>query len=179
MRPKPRVLVAGALAVVALGACGSSSNKSSSTTEAPKEAATTTTVEAEVTTTTAAKATGTVVVAVGTTSLGDALVDKDGLTLYQFENDKDGTIACTAACTKVWPPVVATDPPVAGPGISDDAKFTTVTRDDGTKQLAVNGHPLYRFAADTAPGDIGGQKIGNVWYVTGIKGEKLGETDDS
>ncbi len=44
-------------------------------------------------------------------------------------------------------------------------KFSLVTRDDGTKQVAYNGSPLYRYTPDKAPGDTNGQGVGNVWFV--------------
>ncbi|MEO8540687.1 MAG: hypothetical protein ABI577_13190, partial [bacterium] len=43
--------------------------------------------------------------------------------------------------------------------------FSLITRDDGAKQIAYNGKPLYRYGPDKAPGDANGQGIGNVWFV--------------
>ena len=56
----------------------------------------------------------------------------------------------------------------------DAAKFTTIARDDGTKQVAFFGHPLYFFAGDKAAGDTTGQGVGGKWYVVGADGAMIG-----
>ncbi|MER7248859.1 hypothetical protein [Kribbella sp. NPDC000426] len=50
---------------------------------------------------------------------------------------------------------------------------STVTRSDGTKQLAINGLPLYLFAGDSAAGEAKGQAVGGVWWVVGADGKKI------
>ena len=70
-----------------------------------------------------------------------------------------------------WPAVVATGDAVAGPGL-DASKLTVVPQPDGTKQVAYNGHLLYTFISDTAPGDAKGQDLGGAWYVVTPAGDK-------
>jgi predicted lipoprotein with Yx(FWY)xxD motif len=106
------------------------------------------------------------------TSLGVILVDGDGRTTYEFANDTNGTSACTGACAANWPPVAAPSPlPTSLPGVT--GQLGVITRQDGTSQLTVAGHPLYTFAGDTAPGQTNGQgKVldGGLWTVASAAG---------
>jgi predicted lipoprotein with Yx(FWY)xxD motif len=49
----------------------------------------------------------------------------------------------------------------------------TITRDDGTKQVTLNGHPLYTYSGDSAAGDVAGQGVGGGWWVVGPDGAKM------
>jgi predicted lipoprotein with Yx(FWY)xxD motif len=158
-----RFVAVAALAALALAACSSSSKPAASS-----STNTTTTVSE---TTTAAPATGPTTVKLANTELGDILVDSKGMTLYLDENDKPGKPACTTACLGAWPPLVAPASPTFGAGL-DASKFTTVTAADGTKQLAVDGWPLYYFANDKKPGDVTGQDSGG-FYVVGKDYKKI------
>jgi predicted lipoprotein with Yx(FWY)xxD motif len=82
------------------------------------------------------------------TSKGKALVDAKGLTLYTFDRDATGKSNCNGACATNWPPLVA------GADAKASGDWTIVTRDDGGKQWAYKGKPLYEFAKDTKPGDV-------------------------
>jgi predicted lipoprotein with Yx(FWY)xxD motif len=62
--------------------------------------------------------------------------------------------------------------PTVGTGL-DASDFTTITRDDGTKQIAFYGQPLYYFAADAAAGDVKGQGLNEKWYVIGADGKAI------
>lgn len=112
-------------------------------------------------------------VAVGTLSLGDVLVDANGLTLYGFTPDTGGVPTCYGDCAAAWPPVLvdAGAAPAAGAGL-DAALLGTVPRDD-TDQLQVvfAGWPLYSFAGDQAAGDANGQGLNDVWFVVAADGE--------
>jgi predicted lipoprotein with Yx(FWY)xxD motif len=95
------------------------------------------------------------------------------LTVYLFEADKGGKSSCSGQCAKFWPPVIGT--PKAGPGAMP-ADLGTITRSDGTKQLAYNGHPLYTFANDKDGGDSYGQgqhAFGADWYALSPSGSKV------
>src|SRR5438067_1037058 len=97
------------------------------------------------TTTAGAAATGSATVTTAQTSLGKILVDSKGMTLYVWDNDKTmGTSSCTGACATAWPPLMATASPTYGAGLTA-AMFSTITRSDGTKQIAVNGKQLYHW----------------------------------
>jgi predicted lipoprotein with Yx(FWY)xxD motif len=86
-----------------------------------------------------------------------------GFTLYSFAPDTATTSKCTGACAQIWPPVDA--PATAGQGVT--GQLGTITRSDGSKQATYNGHPLYTYTADTAPGQANGNGInvnGGVWH---------------
>ena len=52
-----------------------------------------------------------------------------------------------------------------GGAVKGSGRFSVVTRDDGTKQWAIEGKPLYFFAADQKAGDVNGDGQGGVWHV--------------
>jgi predicted lipoprotein with Yx(FWY)xxD motif len=101
-------------------------------------------------------------------SLGEVLVDGEGLTLYGFTNDGEGMPTCNDACADAWPPLL-----LEGETLPDPAVFSVVTRDDGTFQLKAGKWPLYRFAGDAAPGDANGQGSGGVWFATAPDGSLI------
>jgi predicted lipoprotein with Yx(FWY)xxD motif len=106
--------------------------------------------------------------------LGQILVDSNGRTLYLFEADKS-TSSCYDACAAVWPPLAATGPLVAGPGVNQSLLATT-TRKDGSMEVVYNGHPLYYFVSDKQAGDTTGQGLssfGADWYVLSAAGTKI------
>jgi len=117
------------------------------------------------TSTTAASAGATVSVQTSD-DLGDYLVGPNGHTLYLFEKDTGTTTACTGGCAAVWPALTAASP-TAGSGI-DSAKLSTAAGD----QVVFNGHLLYFFATDKAPGDTNGIGI-PAWYPLSPSGDKI------
>jgi predicted lipoprotein with Yx(FWY)xxD motif len=88
------------------------------------------------------------------------LVDSKGMTVYTFDKDtaNSGKSACSGGCAENWPPVQAGDAQPTAP-------YSTVTRDDGSKQLAYHGKPLYTFAKDKKAGDKNGDKVKDVWHI--------------
>jgi predicted lipoprotein with Yx(FWY)xxD motif len=50
-------------------------------------------------------------------------------------------------------------------GNASQAPLTLVTRDDGGKQYAWKGKPLYYYAEDKKPGDTTGHEVGKSWFV--------------
>jgi predicted lipoprotein with Yx(FWY)xxD motif len=107
-----------------------------------------------------------------TTSLGPVVVDSTGHTLYLYLKDTAATPTCTGACAKAWPPATVTGSPTASADIT--GTVTVAPAADGTSQLVLDGHPLYRYAADGAPGDVNGQGVGSVWYAVTASGQKAG-----
>jgi predicted lipoprotein with Yx(FWY)xxD motif len=103
----------------------------------------------------------------GDSALGEILVGEDGLTLYGFTNDTDGTSTCTGTCAEAWPPVLVSPDWGVGPGL-DSGVFSTIRRDDGSEQLVAGKWPLYYYSGDSAAGDLNGQGSGEVWYVVGL-----------
>ena len=88
-----------------------------------------------------------------------ALVTSAGMTLYTFDKDADGKSACNGPCAANWPPLMADASAKA------EGAWTIVTRDDGSKQWAYKGSPLYTYAKDAKAGDASGDGKGNVWHV--------------
>jgi predicted lipoprotein with Yx(FWY)xxD motif len=114
-------------------------------------------------------------VKVGTTSAGSVLVDQHSRSLYRFARDHRGKSACSGACAQNWPPLLTTGKPKAGSGVSA-RKLDTVKRTDGKTQVTYAGHPLYRFAADGAPGEINGQgltEFGGLWSLLAPSGSRI------
>ena len=109
------------------------------------------------------------------TSLGVILVDGQGRTVYEFANDKNGESACTGPCVANWPIVPAPATlPTSLPGVT--GTIGTITRQDGSSQLTVAGHPLYTFAGDSAPGQTNGQGKtldGGLWTVASGAGAPI------
>jgi predicted lipoprotein with Yx(FWY)xxD motif len=94
------------------------------------------------------------------------LTDAAGRTLYTFTKDAPGKSHCNGGCAAAWPPFLAKE------GATATGNYSVVTRDDGAKQWAINGKPLYHFAADTQPGDAKGEGQGGVWFVVRTAGAK-------
>lgn len=111
-------------------------------------------------------------VAVGESDLGPILVDAEGMTLYAFTQDSADQSACTGGCADIWPPLTVEGEPAAGEGVTADM-LGILTRADGSMQVTYNGHPLYTYSEDAAPGDANGQGFGGSWYVVGPDGELI------
>jgi predicted lipoprotein with Yx(FWY)xxD motif len=116
----------------------------------------------------AATATGTALKAatVGGTKV---LASANGLTLYWFAPDTPATSKCYGSCAAYWPPV--TGAAVASPGLP--GRVATITRTGGARQLTYDGHPLYTYIGDTAPGQASGNNLnlnGGLWHDLPISG---------
>jgi len=97
------------------------------------------------------------------------LTNAAGFTLYWFAPDTSTTSKCTGACAAYWPPVKG---PVAG-GSGVTGALSTITRSDGTVQATYEGHPLYTYVTDTAPGQAKGNGIndsGGLWHEATVSG---------
>jgi predicted lipoprotein with Yx(FWY)xxD motif len=108
--------------------------------------------------------------AVKTRTIGGAtvLTNAKGFTLYWFAPDTPTKSNCNGSCVTYWPPVKG---PVAANGVSGN--FSTITRSDGTTQATYNGHPLYTYVGDTAPGQAKGNGLnlsGGVWHEVVVSG---------
>jgi predicted lipoprotein with Yx(FWY)xxD motif len=91
------------------------------------------------------------------------LADAKGLTLYWFAPDTAARSACYGSCAAYWPPVKG--PATAGPGVT--GKLSVITRSDGSVQAAYDGHPLYTYIGDSAPGQANGNGLnlnGGLWH---------------
>src|SRR5580700_10211955 len=138
-------LPAAAAAAAALAACGSAaaSSPSSSGSSSPAAAAASTVKTATI---------------AGVT----VLTNSQGFTLYSFAPDTSTTSKCNGTCAQNWPPVKG---PVTAAGVT--GTFGTIKRSDGSVQATFDGHPLYTFAGDTAPGQAKGNGLnaaGGLWH---------------
>jgi predicted lipoprotein with Yx(FWY)xxD motif len=95
----------------------------------------------------------------GDSAKGKVLTDPKGMTLYIFDKDADGKSVCNGACATNWPPLMAASDAKA------EGNYTIVTRDDGGKQWAYKGKPLYTWVKDTKPGDVSGDGVNSVWHI--------------
>jgi predicted lipoprotein with Yx(FWY)xxD motif len=96
----------------------------------------------------------------GTTSKGPALVDHKKMTLYTYDKDAQGKSNCNGQCAANWPPLAA------GSDAKATGKWSVITRDDGSKQWAYDGKPLYTFKKDNKPGDAVGDGVGGgTWHI--------------
>lgn len=107
--------------------------------------------------------------------LGDVVTDSAGWTLYRFDDDTADppTSNCEGDCATAWP-VVPADDASATDGI-DEAELGSVRRTDGASQLTLGGWPVYRYAKDTAPGDVKGHGVGGTWNALAANGGKAGQ----
>jgi predicted lipoprotein with Yx(FWY)xxD motif len=105
--------------------------------------------------------------------MGKVVVDQDGWILYRFDKDTVNPPAsnCVEKCEKVWPPSYTDDGKPELSGIDED-KVTVITREDGTKQLALGGWALYRYIGDKKPGQWKGQGVGGTWFVVAPDGKR-------
>jgi predicted lipoprotein with Yx(FWY)xxD motif len=92
---------------------------------------------------------------------GGVLVNSAGMTLYTFDKDVagNGKSACNGPCAAIWPALKATDAAMAA------GDWSIVVRDDGSKQWAYRGKPLYLWVKDQKPGDKTGDGYLNIWHI--------------
>ena len=153
-RPMP-LLVAAALALVALGGYDILRGAPESVAPAPA----------------AAPAPAPLELTAAQTPLGE-VVTSAGASLYRFDKDtaKPAKSNCVGQCATTWPPVLASDGVPQLAGISPGA-VGTAARPDGTRQVTLAGWPLYRYAGDTAPGELKGEGVGGVWHAVSPSGK--------
>jgi predicted lipoprotein with Yx(FWY)xxD motif len=90
-----------------------------------------------------------------------AFVGTNGMTLYTFDKDAPGSgkSVCNGPCAVNWPPLFATD------NDRPSGEWSIVTRDDGKRQWAFRGKPLYSWIKDQKPGDRTGEGVNNAWRI--------------
>jgi predicted lipoprotein with Yx(FWY)xxD motif len=118
------------------------------------------TIAAALTAATVAFAQMTAPTKIGDSAKGKVLTNDKGMTLYVFDKDTPGKSACNGPCATNWPPLMASADAMA----MDD--YTIITRNDGTKQWAYKGRPLYNWKNDKKPGDITGDGfLKGAWHI--------------
>jgi len=94
------------------------------------------------------------------TARNGMFVTAKGMTLYTFDKDSAGKSVCNGPCAANWPPALAVD------GAKPMGPWTIAARDDGLKQWAYNGKPVYAFAKDAKAGDTTGDGLVNgAWHI--------------
>ena len=151
-----KLLTAAGLAAAALAvaACASSSSSTSSSAQSTAQAA-------------GGSSASTLMMR--TIGGAQVLTNSAGLTLYWFGPDTSTTSNCNGSCATLWPPVKG--PITAGSGVT--GTVGVITRSDGTMQATYDGHPLYTYAADSAPGQNKGNGLnasGGVWHEVTVSG---------
>ena len=95
---------------------------------------------------------------------GKYMTDFQGMTLYTYDKDTAGVSNCADQCAVAWP--VYTSGATAEKVLPTN--ITVITRNDGSKQFAWKGMPLYYFASDKKAGDINGDGVGGVWHIVAM-----------
>ena len=92
---------------------------------------------------------------------GGMLVNTGGMTLYTFDKDAAGSgkSVCNGPCATLWPPAMA------AADAKPEGDYTVVTRDDGSRQWAYKGKPLYTYQKDQKAGEAAGDNFKDVWHV--------------
>jgi predicted lipoprotein with Yx(FWY)xxD motif len=105
---------------------------------------------------------------------GAAVTDTAGFSLYRFDNDTAAPSAttCVGDCAVKWPPLLVGAAARIYTENVDAGLVGYVERADGTCQVTIGGWPVYYFAGDTAPGEVRGQGIGDVWFAVDGQGKK-------
>jgi len=151
-RRRALVVPAAAAGLAALAACSSSSSSSSSSPAGSSSAS---------------GAAAAAAVGLKTANIGGVtvLTNAKGFTLYSFAPDTATKSACNGACATAWPPQTAL--------AAVKSPYATIKRSDGSTQLTFDGHPLYTFTGDTAPGTASGNGVnafGGLWHEVPASG---------
>jgi predicted lipoprotein with Yx(FWY)xxD motif len=148
---------------LAVSACGSSSSSSAASASTPAAAGSSSASSAP------ASSSGGTALDVKTIGGQQVVTNSAGFTVYWFAPDTSTTSKCTGSCATYWPPVKG--PATAMSGVT--GKLGTITRPDGTTQATYDGHPLYTYVGDTAPGQAKGNGLnisGGLWYEMTVSG---------
>jgi predicted lipoprotein with Yx(FWY)xxD motif len=150
-----------AAAALVLAACGSSSSGStgSASSSAPSAAS--------------SAASGTTL-KMTTFSGKKVLTNAQGMAVYWFAVDTSSKSNCSSSCLKFWP--IVPGPATAGTGVTGTLGVITT---NGVKQATYDGHPLYTYVGDTAPGQVKGNALnvsGGLWWVMTPTGAKVATT---
>jgi predicted lipoprotein with Yx(FWY)xxD motif len=92
------------------------------------------------------------------------LTNAQGMTLYYRTTDRPPATVCSGGCASAWPPLLVSGSTTPTSKTSLPGKLSVQTDANGT-QVEYNGHPLYTFSGDTAPGQTTGEGFGGIWHV--------------
>jgi predicted lipoprotein with Yx(FWY)xxD motif len=158
-----KILIATGLvaSVLLVTACASSSSSTSS--------ATATGTPAAAATSSATSSTSGTTLMSKTINGVQVVTNSAGFTVYWFGPDTSTASKCNGSCATYWPPVKG--PATAGSGVT--GTLGIITRSDGAVQATYDGHPLYTYVGDTAPGQAKGNGVnlsGGVWHEVTVSG---------
>ena len=169
------LLLAGpaALVLAAAAACGSSGGSVNVSSGSTGSSAASTVATSSAPSASAA-ASGAALQVTSNSSLGQIVTTSAGMTVYRYDADSASPSKsnCSGQCLTAWPPVLVTGsakPQVSGVSAS---LVGEITRSDGTKQITLDGWPLYTYAGDSAAGQTSGQGVGNSWWAVTPTGAK-------
>jgi predicted lipoprotein with Yx(FWY)xxD motif len=91
------------------------------------------------------------------------LTNAQGMTLYYRTVDSSSSV-CSGGCASAWPPMLVTGSATPSSATSLPGQLSVSTNANG-KQVEYNGHPLYTYSGDSAPGQTNGQGFGGVWFA--------------
>ena len=168
-----KILGAAGLAALALAlsACASSASSSASSAASAPAAGASNAASSAPASSAPASAGATSALKMTTINGAAIVTNASGKTLYWFVPDTSTTSMCTGSCATYWPPVVG--PVTAGSGVT--GTLGIITRAGGTMQATYDGHPLYTYVGDSAPGQAKGNGLnisGGLWWEMTVSGAK-------
>lgn len=110
--------------------------------------------------------------------VGNVLVDSRGRALYASDQEADGRVRCTGACTAFWKPLTIASGAPSAPAAA--GRLDVTVRPGGARQATADGKLLYTFSEDR-PGtlkgndfsdDFGGQHL--TWHAVLAGGRSAG-----
>ncbi|WP_051783227.1 COG4315 family predicted lipoprotein [Lentzea aerocolonigenes] len=105
-------------------------------------------------------------------AVGPVVADREHYTLYLNTEDGSSKSTCLEPeCTLVWPPLLAAGGKIEAPEL-DQKLLGTMKRPDGTEQVTIGGHPVYRYVDDEQAGDATGHGRDDRWYAIAPNGSK-------
>lgn len=90
------------------------------------------------------------------------LVSTSNMTLYTFDGDQAGSgrSTCNGDCANNWPPLLV------DANATSYGNYSIIKRDDGKKQFAYKGKPLYFYLLDKKPGERNGDNaLNGAWHI--------------
>jgi predicted lipoprotein with Yx(FWY)xxD motif len=171
-------ILAGGAALLA--ACGSSGTPSTSSSTPPSTGSSAPPATSSPATSPQSGTGASATIMTHSTSKGTVLTNAQGKTLYWFAIDTPTKSNCNSSCLGFWPPVSGKAAAAAGTSLPHG--FGTITGSNGMVQATYDGHPLYTYVGDTAPGQINGNGknlSGGLWWAMTPSGAKLAAAPSS
>jgi len=109
--------------------------------------------------------------------VGTYLADQSGRTLYVAGLDGVDAARCVGTCRVLWPAALVTGAVSVqeGAGVARSS-VDTIAAIGGARQVTYDGHPLYYYSGDHAPGEIRGNgctSFGTTWQLLDPSGQVI------